>query len=326
MTRFSVDGESATSVGIEAEQRFLITRMRASGNGEQQRVVCAEPSPDVAKAYADAVSASLKVMGKGEVGISASSAQELATIGVRTATIQLLRDGLYRACEAYMNGALDDFGYGLILSQYDKLMLTMMSIEGAAQMRPAPAVVLGTQAGVAGASASQLLSATDFDLDGNNNLMVKNKDGSTAALLMPVRTESPTAGRTDYHYINGVIATRDGTSKSFHRTGDTLLGTSAGALTPMLAQPAQGVSGTDGGAAAIRAILSDYLNKPNDAALTACLMWLSNRGPSYDPANNAQHRSMDERCGDAAKDYRARVGVPPLTPAAAVGTSKTATR
>jgi hypothetical protein len=47
----------------------------------------------------------------------------------RTQTIQLLRDSLYRACEAYANGALSDTTYALLLSRYDDTMVTMLSSE-----------------------------------------------------------------------------------------------------------------------------------------------------------------------------------------------------
>ena len=77
-------------------------------------ITCAEPSPDVAKA----VSTALSVSGSGGVtlpngvtadvaaAVSRARAEALVQPGERLATIQLLRDGLHRACEAYANGAL----------------------------------------------------------------------------------------------------------------------------------------------------------------------------------------------------------------------------
>jgi hypothetical protein len=46
--------------------------------------------------------------------------------------MQLLRDGLYRACEAYMNGAIGRTAYTAILANYDTMMMTMMFGETAA--------------------------------------------------------------------------------------------------------------------------------------------------------------------------------------------------
>lgn len=55
--------------------------------------------------------------------IEKSFSETVRNIGVRTAAIQLLRDGLYRACEAFANNAIDDFGYTLILTNIDNVMI-----------------------------------------------------------------------------------------------------------------------------------------------------------------------------------------------------------
>lgn len=44
--------------------------------------------------------------------------------------IQLLRDGLYRACEAYTNGIIDGREYKRIIARYDETMITMLAIDG----------------------------------------------------------------------------------------------------------------------------------------------------------------------------------------------------
>ena len=52
-----------------------------------------------------------------------------AALSARNATIQLLRDGLYRACEAYATGALNRVEYVGIVGQYQNVMLALLSIE-----------------------------------------------------------------------------------------------------------------------------------------------------------------------------------------------------
>ena len=47
----------------------------------------------------------------------------------RLAVIQLLRDKMYRACEAYANGAIDRASYVLMLARIDKTMITLLSQE-----------------------------------------------------------------------------------------------------------------------------------------------------------------------------------------------------
>ena len=59
-------------------------------------------------------------------------------LGERLATVQLLRDGLYRACEAFANGAISDATYAMIVSKIDDTMVTMLASEvaGGAFGRP----------------------------------------------------------------------------------------------------------------------------------------------------------------------------------------------
>ncbi len=129
---------ATNSYSVDAKQRFVISVKK---NGKQ--IVCAEPSPDALVAIAQAASAQGALAGKGSVGVSFSSSESAASMGIRTATIQLLRDALYRACEAYLNGAVDEFGYGLILSSIDDVMVSLMGIEGLTGMQRAAQVALG---------------------------------------------------------------------------------------------------------------------------------------------------------------------------------------
>ena len=105
-----------------------------------QRVFCAEPSPDVAQAIQHAFGFGLKGEGTHPSGVAAgvglslsdAEAQAVAQLGERIATIQLLRDALYRACEAYANGAFSEITYAVLLSRYDDTMLSSLFGELAA--------------------------------------------------------------------------------------------------------------------------------------------------------------------------------------------------
>ena len=111
------------------------------GRVHPRYIRCAEPSPDVAKAVSNAFGGSLSAMVSGlpagvtpqvAGAVSRSHAEALAQLTERLATMQLLRDGLYRACEAYANGAISDTTYAVMLSRYDKTMVTMLMGELAA--------------------------------------------------------------------------------------------------------------------------------------------------------------------------------------------------
>ena len=136
-------------VAVDAKQRFvwspriMVRTLADDGNGgvkpgvERRSIVCAEPSPDALTAISNVINAELRrnrPQGDGSAGeTSASLAGSLSEtaqeIGSRTQVVQLLRDALYRACEAYANGALDDFGYSVILGQIDLFMLQLLSVD-----------------------------------------------------------------------------------------------------------------------------------------------------------------------------------------------------
>lgn len=115
----------------------FVERPDGSGLHTPRRIVCAEPSPDVATALSAAMNASLAIdkggggpSGAGSLGFSTAAA--VAQLGERLAVIQLLRDKMYRACEAYANGAVNPTGYVLMLARLDKSMTTLLASEMAA--------------------------------------------------------------------------------------------------------------------------------------------------------------------------------------------------
>jgi hypothetical protein len=115
------------------------------GHVRPKKVICAEPSPDTVSAVAQSLTAAFQaaaqvqqpqaqVQGAGTAAaqFGRSVSEGLIQMTERTQTIQLLRDSLYRACEAYANGALSDTAYAMLLSRYDDTMVTMLTAELAA--------------------------------------------------------------------------------------------------------------------------------------------------------------------------------------------------
>jgi len=126
-------------------------------------ITCAEPSPDVAKIAA----ASLDTSASGSASsignavspelaftLAMTRSEALAQLGQRLATIQLLRDGMFRACEAFANGAIDQVAYSAILSRYDKVMVTMLLGEFAANSTTRLPPVVLTSSSQANGSAT----------------------------------------------------------------------------------------------------------------------------------------------------------------------------
>lgn len=96
---------------------------------DQQTIVCTEPPPDVAKALQTALDLSAKVTegtANGEGSLKNGTAEQLAQLSGRVPGLLALRDGLFRACEAYANGTIGSAAYALILSRYGQILTTVI--------------------------------------------------------------------------------------------------------------------------------------------------------------------------------------------------------
>lgn len=129
-----------TSVTIDANQRAIISTSRteaSDGNlsaiAYTRYIVCAEPNPDALVATAG----SLSTEQEGDFGDAATIMaslfseyeQSVNKLGNRNDTIQLLRDGLFRTCEAYQNRAIDETEYSLLANKYANIMVILLAIE-----------------------------------------------------------------------------------------------------------------------------------------------------------------------------------------------------
>ncbi len=136
----TVDIDNGKGLSLDAKQRLLLVTNRG-GIGEDRRIVCAEPSPDAITSLAAAASASGGTFNAGG-SLAFGSNEAAASIGLRTQTTQLLRDGYYRLCEAYMNGALSREQYNFALVNIDHVMIPIMAIDAIAGAPRPPAVAL----------------------------------------------------------------------------------------------------------------------------------------------------------------------------------------
>ena len=117
---------------------------RKDGHGaSDHEVICTEPRPDIAKALSTLASGSasvnlnLPVAGAvvneaGSAEGTRATAEQLAQLTERVPPIQAMRDGLYRACEAYANQVIGRNAYALILSRYGELLTTLLLASAAA--------------------------------------------------------------------------------------------------------------------------------------------------------------------------------------------------
>lgn len=109
--------------------RFVTERARPLPGDGALPTLCTEPSPDVAIAFAQSAAVSAKIdnpSGLSGSGSASYSTSETATaLAGRTAGVLALRDGLYAACQSYVNGIIGHDAYALILSQYGNLLVAL---------------------------------------------------------------------------------------------------------------------------------------------------------------------------------------------------------
>ena len=140
--KFNID--KGDSIAIDATTRVILVTQKG-GETHDQFVVCGEPSPDAIVASFGAkatVEATVPQGPSGKVGGEIS--QTAMSIAVRTATIQLLRDGLYRSCEAVINGMIGKTEYRKILKGIDDVMVVLQGIDSLGGLEDGGAAAAGS--------------------------------------------------------------------------------------------------------------------------------------------------------------------------------------
>ncbi|WP_028113290.1 hypothetical protein [Ferrimonas kyonanensis] len=161
-------------ISVDAKQRFLISGQSSSG----QSITCTEPSPDVFSVYSSAVEANVDVVEEVTAAFKSVNSENGATIGIRSQSIQLLRDAGFRLCEAYASGAIDESQYFAMLSKYQRSMVALIAIEQLTTSQPRSQIAIA-------ANATLNLSDKIADAKANKDQALKDK----AAAETTVATE-----------------------------------------------------------------------------------------------------------------------------------------
>ena len=144
------DPGNGTSISIDAKQRAIYTIEKDfTGSDQKWRAICAEPSPDALAALSSSGSLDAATLGKA-IGLAFASQEGAASIGLRTQTITILRDAMYRLCEGYASGALDDIGFARLQRRYQSLVIGLLAIE---QLTGA---VVANQVSIGGSATARL--------------------------------------------------------------------------------------------------------------------------------------------------------------------------
>jgi hypothetical protein len=168
--------DGGKAIHLDAAQRLVYSKKDGS--------LCAEASPDALQAFAASASGGLTLPNS---GVTASLANALTTsagsIGLRTQSITLMREQLYRICEANHNGLTPDVIQ--LLERSQDLTLGVLAIEQLTGAVAARQVVL---TGDANAEAAASIGSTEKDL-----AAAQKREAATKAALESAQADEKTA-------------------------------------------------------------------------------------------------------------------------------------
>lgn len=164
------DFSGNNSALIDIKQRAILS----SG-----KMTCAEPSPDALAAYAGELAAKADVAGKGGAQLAGAYQEAASFVGQRTQTIQLLRDQMFRLCEARMNNVISEDQYQMLLVRNQKFTVMLMSIEQITGGKSVPVVALTSK------SSAELIG----DLEADRRSL---KEAEDKKKVLEAKTPKPT--------------------------------------------------------------------------------------------------------------------------------------
>lgn len=148
---------------VDIKQRGVFaSKRKPDGATEYDLIMCAEPSPDALSSIATEFAADAKYKDALTATLGFSQQEAASFVGLRTQTIQLLRDGMYRLCEGYLSGALTKSDFAWLSRRYQRNMVALLTIEQLTRVAQVPAI---GQVSQAMAAASRSAAAIQGDLE-----------------------------------------------------------------------------------------------------------------------------------------------------------------
>ena len=187
---------SGKAVHLDIQQRLLLVNEFGQ--------YCSEPSPDALAAYAAAIGVGTSDP-TSTASAAASGQSSAASVGLRTQSITLMRDALFRMCEAYANGAVGTAQVAALLSRSQDLTAVILAVE---QLTGAVAANQVALVGSTGADASASLLASSELLEA----AIENEERAQKALEQAVGQISSAESTRDAAEaaLKDARATRDG--------------------------------------------------------------------------------------------------------------------
>jgi hypothetical protein len=177
-------GSNSNAVALDVKQRaiFSVSRVVKGDDGKfgDSKVICAEPSPDALSAYAFGGGLTAAMQGataaaKTQAQMAIAAAETSGSIGLRTQSIQLLRDGLFSNCLAYLNTAVTREQFYELQRRSQNFTLGLLAIEQLTGAVKADQLALGSTSSAATGGDTEKESAALASAQKNQN------DAKTAA-------------------------------------------------------------------------------------------------------------------------------------------------
>ncbi|HEY9108152.1 MAG TPA: hypothetical protein VIN58_15825 [Roseateles sp.] len=192
----SVDLTGTNSVSMDVKQRVVFSQLRSGKEGHSEaKVVCAEPSPDALTILGVSGGLDLSSSSKqASVGATAALAESGAFVGLRTQSIQLLRDAMYRLCEGYAGSAVEPNDFISMQRRYQSTMMGLIAIEQLTRPVVAGQVALASRV-VATAGPNALLDKAEARYDEKAAERQKADEAQIAAADKVEKAEADVAGK-----------------------------------------------------------------------------------------------------------------------------------
>lgn len=167
---FSSEKDKGKAVFVDAKQRAVIQKSWGA--------VCAEPSPDALASLALSASSTLKLNDAEKAQLAAALSESAGSIGLRTQSIQLMRDALYRVCEMYFSRGFNSNDVYALHQKYQDTMLAVLAVEQlTGAITPSPVSLSGE----AQSKATQNIRMMLDQLAANRDRKLEEKEAVAAA-------------------------------------------------------------------------------------------------------------------------------------------------
>lgn len=197
-------GTANDTISMGPALRLVTERERPFDKYHALPTVCTEPSPDVAIAFSRSLQAQAQVQvqepsgpsGSGSGSLNVQNNESATALNGRTAGVLALRDGLYAACQSYVNGVIGHDAYAIILSQYGNLLIALAG----QQTSGSPVTYTPEQSAFA---ALFVACVSEYDptrrhpgVHHNNNLLNPKRCGQVLDLIASGKILAKTGGKT----------------------------------------------------------------------------------------------------------------------------------